>query len=311
MLDAADIASSASLEALLDRIGPRWAEDINAHRDAVQRAYLPLLEAHALPGLRVTRELAYGPHARQRLDIYQPLAAQQAGSALPVMVFVHGGAFIRGNKDANAQIYANVARFFARHGFVGVNVEYRLAPEARFPEGAEDVALALDWLRSRLPAYGANASRLLLIGHSAGGTHVASLLCDPRLQERRPPVAGAVLISARLRADVLASNPNAEGVRAYFGADPARHAQDSPVVHAGHLRVPTLVAVAEHENPWLDVYAMEFCQRVGQARGRTPPLLWVPRHNHSSIVAHLDSLGGQEPFGLQLLDFARGLAPSD
>lgn len=295
---------------LLRRIGPRWAEDINAHRALVVEAYTPRLAANPLPGLRVTRDIAYGEHARQCLDVYQGREAQQPGAGLPIAVFVHGGAFLRGSKDSNAQVYGNVPRLFARHGFLGVNVEYRLAPEAPFPAGAQDLALALAWLRGHAAAFGGDARRILVIGHSAGGSHVASLLCDPRLQPLAPPVAGAVLISARLRADARPDNPNAGGVRAYFGADEGRYEPDSPVTHAARLSVPTLVAVAEHENPWLDVYAMEFCHRVGLARGRSPQLAWVPEHNHTSIVAHLDAGDGDEGFGRQLLSFARSLAPS-
>jgi len=54
----------------------------------------------------------------------------------------------------------------------------------------------------------------------------------------------------------------------------------------------------------------EFCHRVGLARGRSPQLAWVPEHNHTSIVAHLDAGDGDEGFGRQLLSFARSLAPS-
>jgi acetyl esterase len=154
---------------------------------------------------------------------------------------------------------------------------------------------------------------MLLIGHSAGGAHVASLLADPRLQPLAAPlmthIAGAVLISARLRADQRADNPNAAGVRAYFGADESRYEADSPVSHAAHLQVPLLLAVAQHENPWLDVYAMEFAHCVGLAKGRSPALVWVPEHNHTSIVAHLDSGIGDDGFGQRLLSFARGLGP--
>lgn len=310
------ITEGLSAAELLRRIGPRWAEDINAHRDAVVRCYTPLLAARPLPGLQIERAIAYGPHPRQVMDVYLPpdlprdLSSEASTALRPIVVFVHGGAFVRGQMNSNEQVYGNVLRFFARHGFVGVNVEYRLAPEAPFPGGAEDVAAALRQVQALAADWRADPQRLLLIGHSAGGSHVASLLCDPRLQGQRPPVAAAVLISARLRADTLADNPNAHGVRAYFGEDAATLEVQSPVSHAARLDVPTLLAVAEFENPWLDVYAAEFCHRVGLAQGRIPPLICVPAHNHTSIVAHLDSGSDDERFGQQLLDFARRLSPA-
>jgi acetyl esterase/lipase len=299
--------TEAELRALLRDIGPRWAEDINAHRDMVMRAYTPLLAAHPLPGLQIERALPYGAHARQVLDVYLPPGS--ATGPRPIAVFVHGGAFVRGQMNPNEQVYGNVLRFFARQGFVGVNVEYRLAPEAPFPGGAEDVAASLRHVHAHAASWGGDATRILLIGHSAGGAHVASLLCDPRLRAQRPAVAAAVLISARLRADLRADNPNAHGVRAYFGEDAARLEADSPVSHAPQLEVPTLLAVAEYENPWLDVYAAEFCHRVGLAQGRIPRLICVPEHNHSSIVAHLDCGSSDTAFGEQLLAFAQPLRP--
>src|SRR3546814_13558169 len=66
--------------------------------------------------------LAYGDHPRQLLDAYRPAGARRA----PVVVFVHGGAFIRGAKDISAAMYANVATWFARQGCLGINMEYRL-----------------------------------------------------------------------------------------------------------------------------------------------------------------------------------------
>ena len=114
------------------RIGPIWGRDIEAHREIVFDTYLPLLRAVADRGLRVTRDIGYGSHDRQKLDVYQPEGARGA----PVVMFVHGGAFIRGAKDLSDQIYSNVPRYFAGKGLVGINVGYRLAPEAPYPEGS-------------------------------------------------------------------------------------------------------------------------------------------------------------------------------
>ncbi|WP_077037456.1 alpha/beta hydrolase [Pelomonas sp. KK5] len=297
-----------SARALLREIGPRWADDIEGHRDRVVRTFTPLLADRALPSLAIARDIAYGPHQRQRLDLYRGGAAREPGARCPIMAFVHGGAFVRGRKDSSEQVYGNVPRLFARHGFVGVNIEYRLAPEAPFPAGPQDLTLAVDWLREHAAGFGGDPRRIVLVGHSAGGAHVASYLCDRRLRPAEPRVAGAVLISARLRADVRPDNPNAAAVRAYFGEDERLYEQDSAVSHAQHLNVPALLAVAEHENPWLDVYAAEFCHRAGLALGRIPPLICLPDHNHTSIVAHLDS--GLDPaFGEALIAFASGLKP--
>ena len=287
-------------------IGPDWARDIVANRKAVLDIYSPVLAARDARGIEVTRDLAYGTHARHRLDVYRTPGTANA----PVILFVHGGAFLRGNKDATPQIYGNLPRYFARHGCIGVNMEYRLAPEAAYPAGTDDVALAMAWLRQHIHTYGGDAAKIFVIGHSAGGAHAAAYVCDPVSRPVSQPaeghgVAGLVLISARLRADVRPDNPNAHGVRAYYGDDESLYEARSVVTHAGRLDVPLFLAVAEYENPGLDVYAAEMLYRVSLARRSSPRFLRLAHHNHTSMVAHFDT--AEDRFGREILDFiARG-----
>lgn len=279
-------------------IGPVWAENISAHRDMVIAAYTPVLAKVPREGIEVSRELAYGPHARHRLDVYR-----QAGLAdAAVVLFVHGGAFVRGAKDTSAEIYGNFTQYFARNGCVGVNMEYRLAPEAVYPGGAEDVARAIDWIKENVWEFGGNPDRVILVGHSAGAAHAAAYVCDPLARPAGGPgVAGLVLISGRLRADARPDNPNAHGVRAYYGADESLYESRSAVTYAGRVDVPLFVAIAEYENPYLDAYAAEFLHRVGMARKRVPRFVQLRGHNHISIVAHFDS--GEDSLGRELLEF--------
>ncbi len=286
----------------LEAIGPRWGEDIRGHRALVLEAYTPVLARRSREGIEARRELAYGPHPRHRLDVYRRTDAARA----PVALFVHGGAFVRGEKDSNAEVYGNAARFFARHGLVGVNVEYRLAPQAAYPGGAQDVGRAVAWVRANAAELGGDPDRIFLMGHSAGGAHAAAYVCDPVARPANGHgIAGLVLVSARLRADARADNPNADGVRAYYGADESRYEARSIVTHAAAIDVPLFIAIAEFENPLLDVYGAELLHRVSAARGRAPRFVRLAGHNHTSIVAHLDS--GEDFFGRELLDFiARG-----
>ncbi|WP_421954300.1 alpha/beta hydrolase [Polaromonas sp.] len=279
-------------------LGPMWASDIVANRKAVLEVYTPLLAAQDAGGIEVTRDQAYGTHARHKLDVYRQPNIRNA----PVIVFVHGGAFVRGDKDANPQIYGNLPRYFARHGCVGINMEYRLAPEAAYPEGTQDVAQAMEWVRSHAQAFGGDPARIFLAGHSAGGAHAAAYVCDPLTRPvNGHGVAGLVLISARLRADARPDNPNAHGVRAYYGNDETLYEARSVVTHAENLDVPLLLAIAEFENPGLDVYALEMLHRVRASRRRSPRFMSLEHHNHTSIVAHFDT--GEDMLGREILDF--------
>lgn len=292
----------AEQAAELERLGPLWGTDINRFRDLVVKMYTPLVAAAPKEGITVTRDLPYGASARQVLDVFVPDGARNAD----VVVFVHGGAFIRGSKSANGHIYDNVSYWFARQGMVAVNMEYRLAAEAPFPGGAQDVAAALRWLADNVGRLGGNPQRMFLVGHSAGGTHVATYCFDRRHGfSPEPGVRAAVLVSARLKADILPGNPNAKAVEAYFGSDPSRYEVDSPMAHAGASGLPVMIAIAQYENPFLDFYGLEFCQRLAQARGIVPRFVQLTRHNHTSIVAHFDS--GEETLGPEILDFLRGV----
>ncbi len=281
----------------LKEIGPRWHEDIRAAGDRVKALYQPLLAVAPREGVVVHRDLSYGPDPRQVVDVYRPDGARDA----PVVMFVHGGAFVRGERNISDDMYGNVLRWFARHGYVGVNVEYRLAPQSVYPGGAEDVAWACRWVESQIASYGGSPTRVHLIGHSAGGTHVAACLSDPVLAASRPSVSSAVLISARLRADALAANPNASAVQAYFGSDETLYGERSPVSHVRHMTAPVLIVNAEYENPLLDRYGLEYALALACAKARAPLHIAMMDHNHVSIVAHFNT--SEQWLGERIIDF--------
>lgn len=285
-----------ALRAELARIGALWSTDIRRYSQEVKDLYDPLLARGPKGGVRVRRDLPYGRHPRQVADVFQSGVVDA-----PIVVFVHGGAFVRGSKRTTDEIHDNVLYWFARQGFVGVNLEYRPAPESRYPGGALDVAAALDWVSGNAARFGGDASRILLVGHSAGGTHVAGYVFDPRVGRFGQGVGAAVLISARLRADVLPQNPNRDGVAAYFGSDPVEIERASPIHYADRSRVPTMVVTAQFENPLLDVYGADFAARLQAARNPSTRHRVAQGHNHMSVVAHFNS--GEEWLGREILEF--------
>ena len=283
-------------QALMAAIGPVWGSNVPKHGDLVKEVYAPLHRAAPQDGVAVMLDLPYGTHARQVVDLYRPRAPNG-----DVVLFVHGGAFVRGDKTINDTMYANVLTWFARQGVLGINVEYRLAPEAVYPGGAEDVGAAVAWAARHCAQHGGNPQRLFLIGHSAGGTHAAAYAYDPAVGALGRHLAGLVLVSARVRADLLPENPNAGPTKIYFGDDPARYEQRSPVNHAAYSDLPVMIVNAEFENPLLDIYGLELAHRIAQARRRAPRYLRLTRHNHVSIMAHFNT--DEEYLGREMLDF--------
>ncbi|MCW5685764.1 MAG: alpha/beta hydrolase [Pseudolabrys sp.] len=286
--------------ARLQAVNIRWNDDIVAHRAVVLDIYGPLVRAADNSATTVSRDLPYGEDSRHRLDIFTPAGAESR----PVLVFMHGGAFTRGSKSVDGAIYDNVPLWFARQGFVGVNIEYRLAPAARFPAGAQDLALAIQWIADNIGDHGGDPRKIILMGHSAGGCHVASYLLDPETGVApHDSIVAAIVVSGRLRLDVRPGNPNANNVAAYCGDDPAVLERCSPVNHVANARWPMLIAIAEYENRYLDAYGLEFASRLGDAQGRAPWFVQLRGHNHTSAVAHFNT--DEDWFGRHILAFLK------
>src|SRR5262249_56969764 len=94
-------------------------------------------------------------------------AAEGEGGARPVVMFVHGGGYVRGNKrPPGSPFYDNVMVWAARNGMVGVNVEYRLAPQFPWPAGAQDLGAAVRWVADNIPPPGGGPGRRYLPGAS-------------------------------------------------------------------------------------------------------------------------------------------------
>jgi acetyl esterase/lipase len=93
-------------------------------------------------GAKAHRDLEYvkGGHERQRLDLYVP---EQADGPLPVIVWVHGGAWLGGSKEGGGP-----ALPFVRRGYAVASINYRLSQHARFPGQIEDCKAAIRWLRA-------------------------------------------------------------------------------------------------------------------------------------------------------------------
>jgi acetyl esterase/lipase len=208
-----------------------------------------------------------------------------------------------GHRNRTDRIYSNVPLYLARNGVVGINVGYRLGKDVGYPGATEDVGRAVAWTHARADELGIDRQRIFLMGHSAGAAHAGSYAYDKRLQPKEGPgIAGFIVVSGRVRADNRPENPNADRVVAYYGtADAARLDDVSPVSHVGPASVPTLVAWGEYENPLLDVHCAELVFRLSQAKKRSPPVVWLRGHNHTSTIAHIGT--SDETLGREILSF--------
>lgn len=288
----------ADLRTLMAEVGPKWTPP--GHVKLMVDRFSEVHKRRPEDGLQVTREVAYGEHARQAFDVYVP-ATGIDGRAM--VLFAHGGAFFDGHRDRTDEIYSNVLRYFARNGVVGVNIGYRLGDHATYPAATQDIASVVAWAHEHAGEFGVDRDRIFLMGHSAGAAHTGSYVYDKRQHPAKGPgVAGHIVLSGRVRADTRPENPNRHKVEAYYGTDdPAVLDDVSPVTHVGPDSIPTLVAWGEFENPLLDLHCAELVFRLAQAKRRSPPVLWLRGHNHTSTMAHINT--AEDTLGREMLTF--------
>jgi acetyl esterase/lipase len=262
--------------------------------------YAPLQQKEPYQGVKIERDVKYGATERNLLDIFVP---ETAGSRRPVLIFVHGGAYVGGNKrrTPTSPFYDNIMLWAAKNGFVGVNVTYRLAPQAPWPAGAQDLATAVRWVSDKIGERGGDPARIYLMGHSAGAVHVSSYVSHPELHEvKGGGLAGAIMVSGIYD---LTAMPLSETQRAYFGTEPARYAERSSLAGLTTTNIPLMLAAAELD-PAGFVLQFELmkdatCRRAsGCARA-----LLLPQHNHMSEVYSINTADTR--LTDQILDFIK------
>jgi acetyl esterase/lipase len=263
------------------------------------KLYAPLQEKEPYAGVKVTRDVKYGPDARNVVDIFVPETGP-AGRA--VLMFVHGGGMIRGNKrPPGSPYYDNVMLFAARHGMVGVNVEYRLAPQFPWPAGNEDLAAAVRLVADKAADFGADPNRIYLMGHSAGATHVASYISHPEFfGPKGSGLAGAILSSGGYD---FTKDEQSEGRIAYFGSDPAQLAQRSAVAGLIKTKIPFMMSSAELDPPPIAAQSALLKDALCKSERGCVRSLVLPKHSHMSESYAINTADHQ--LSDQILEFIK------
>ncbi len=227
---------------------------------------------------RRTADLAYGPHPRQRLDVY---ASVQGPRPAPLVVFFYGGSWRSGSRGD----YLFVGEALASRGFVVAVPDYRLYPEVRFPGFVDDCALAVAWIRAHAASYGADPGRLFVMGHSAGAYNAAMVALDGRYLARAglepPRIAGWMGLAGPYDFLPLESRL----LRSVFGW-PDTPPETQPIRFVGPAAPPTLLLTAERDGIVSPGNSARLAARLREA-ARPVRMITYPQLDHRTLVGAL------------------------
>lgn len=138
----------------------------------------PLFAASFKPDA-ITKDITYAgvntPDNPRKLDIYLAAKPKKTNSAL---IWFHGGGLTSGSKEGATDI--RIADFWRRKGVSVINVNYQLAPAARFPAYIQDAALAVAWVKTNAAKLHVDPNKIYVGGHSAGAYLATMLALDER-----------------------------------------------------------------------------------------------------------------------------------
>ncbi|QEW01128.1 alpha/beta hydrolase [Microbacterium caowuchunii] len=260
----------------LRALGPHLTPEMISGTTALCAA---ALDPGLLEGVEVRPDLVYGPHERHRLDVY----TSGEGGGRPVLVYVHGGGFVVGQKSApGSPFFGNLGGWAVRAGYVAVVINYRLAPESTWPGGAEDIARAIGWVVENAAAHGGDPERIFLAGQSAGAMHVADYLAQPGLHgPHGRALSGAVLVSCLYDVGRATDNPMH---RAYWGEDRSRWAAMGSLDALVELDLPLLLTVSEFDEPEFLDHARRLAATWWERHRDYPPMHLLSGQNHLSPI---------------------------
>ncbi|KAJ3970135.1 Alpha/Beta hydrolase protein [Lentinula raphanica] len=259
----------------------------------------------------VKNNISYGPHERNILDVYMPV--NQSGSPSLVIIYVHGGGLVAGDKSwYKGSLYANIGDYFASYGIITVIMNYRLVPNVIYPGGGDDVQMAREWVYhniSKTEFGNGDPRKVVLIGQSAGGLHIATnLYRSPNLKNDAvpsPPLAGVVYISTPFCFDTIPEHNHAQtALRAYYETNDGDAIHDSsPLGLVETLpknlaifdprRIPCLIILAQYDPQVVQDSTFSFIDeyRRRSPLGVLPEVMVLAGHNH---ISHVCSIGTED-----------------
>lgn len=293
---------SASAGLLRDRIMERRAQH-EQQQEADEMDDGSTGAAASMPaGVSVLRDISYGSDPLQRFDVWLPA---QVKPGAPVIFMVHGGGWRRGDKHMATVVDNKVARWVPR-GFIFISTNYRMLPGTGPIDQARDVALALATAQQKAASWGGDASKFIVMGHSAGAHLVAMLGVSPDMVTAagaRPWLATIPLDSAALDVPQIMEKRHMRLYDPAFGKDPDYWRRASPYHQITQAVRPFLVVCSSKRSDSCPA-AHAFVTKLA-ATGTQGSVL-EEAMSHKEINQRL---GEDPPYTAAVEDFMRRLDP--
>lgn len=230
-------------------------------------------------GYHVQNNIPYGLKARHRLDLYRTSAPRQQR---PLIVFVHGGAWMHGDKKD----YGFIGEAFAKEGFDVAVINYHLAPEYIFPASIDDLSLALNYLTQSQHKLQIEVENVVLMGHSAGAFNVMSALYHPTPYQLQ--------VKENIRAIVGLAGPyhfdyKGDPICADAFDQNVPYQQVMPYYFVEQNQVKHYLFTADKDNIVGYSNSEDFDRRL-KASGNHSQLIQIPRVGHITMIGSVSSL---------------------
>lgn len=255
-------------------------------------AYSNYFATHVLNKTKSLKNIAYGPHPQQAMDVYFPTQPLTDKTPAPLIVMVHGGAWTIGDKN-NAAVVKHKVDYWSKQGWIFISINYRLVPNATLQQQTQDIAEALIYIQNQAPNWHADSKRLVLMGHSAGA-HLVSLLTTRPLwltSQPQPWRATVALDSAAYHVEKIMQNRHSHFYDQAFSDQPSNWKALSPISQLRQT-LPAFLAVCSTTRPDQPcTQAQQFIQQA-QKLGTKAQLLPLP-------LSHVEinkSLGKNNPY---------------
>jgi acetyl esterase/lipase len=221
--------------------------------------------------------------SKNRLDLYLP----RGSASFPVIVSIHGGALVEGDK--NRQEF--VGRRFAAAGMGTAVINYRLSPEISYPVHVQDVAAAFAWVKRFVGEFGGRADNTFVIGHSAGAYLAALLATDGRYLAAHglgpSDIRGVVPVSGFFWVDRVAP----DRPKSVWGGDNKVWLDASPSRHLGRDLPPSLFLYADGDELARRRQSIDMAQAARSAGNDRVELEEVNERDHASLWHRLAAPG--------------------